>query len=378
MIRNSAINLILKIGLALSSIVFAILSYVQASSILAYYPNFIISIFGEIPSLIIGSIIALLLAFWILSRKHKFAAAFSYVIMLGIGMLANITSFTFVAITWPLFCIAIALSLRYYPRIRVIIPAKNGEEEKMKIVPATPAEKEAMDTDNLANAPIAETITEHEAIKEEIESSTPSHSNPTLSESDAEMVQEEIIEKNDHGTMIKPVSSHELRKDDRDNEYGIEVPYEEVAPRNDEEHRYSPLGTIADQFIMAQQESIANTETAEAKEFIFNDHKESYASPFQSEVSEEVRQIYSVQEKPKRQYRKKAIATEPIAIPIIEITEPITVKKSRKKTKVEEVPEVKKTTKKATKTKALEIESTETTTQKAKSVAVRKSTKKVK
>lgn len=183
----------LKVGLALSSIVFAIVSFTRASDILSYYPNFIISIFGDLLTLAFGAIISIFLAVWVLARKHKFASAFTYMLVIGLGMLANITSLTFLAVAWPLFCIAGALSLRYYPRIRVIIPGKNGQE-KMKIVPIITIDEVEDEGDG-------------EETKTDIQERTSSKAEPAAV-------------------------------------YGKEVPFTEHLPHSDEDHHYSPLSTL--------------------------------------------------------------------------------------------------------------------------------------
>lgn len=137
MIRTSAINLVLKIGLAITSVSFAFLSFTKAAEVIIYYPDFIVSLFGEITTLSLGAATAIVMAIWLLSRKHKFAAAFTYSILLLVAIFFNLDSIRFLSVAWPLICMSLALALRYYPRIRIIIPGKNGDE-KMKIVPAAP------------------------------------------------------------------------------------------------------------------------------------------------------------------------------------------------------------------------------------------------
>ncbi len=140
MIRTSAINLVLKVGLAITSIAFAVLSFFKATDIIVFYPEFITNIFGELFTIALGAAVAIVLAIWLLSRKHKFAAAFTYTIIIFLAILFNLNSIRFLSVAWPLFCMSFALSLRYYPRIRVIISKKLGNQkiEKMKIVPAFP------------------------------------------------------------------------------------------------------------------------------------------------------------------------------------------------------------------------------------------------
>lgn len=138
MLRTSSINLVLKIGLMISSLMFAVLSFSEGTIIIAYYPKFITEIIGETTTLIIGSLIAIIMTLWLLSRKQRFAATATYTVLLGLGMLFNLTSLNFLGITWPLFCMAFALSLRYYPRIRVLSKDIHGRYV-MKIIPAATA-----------------------------------------------------------------------------------------------------------------------------------------------------------------------------------------------------------------------------------------------
>lgn len=138
MLRTGAINLVLKIGLILSSLVFAIFSFIQGAAVIQYYPSFIINIIGESTTLILGSLVSICLAIWLLSRKQRFAAVATYFVLLSIGILFNITSLTFLGMVWPLWCISFALALRYYPRIRVLAKDSHGRYV-MKIIPAATA-----------------------------------------------------------------------------------------------------------------------------------------------------------------------------------------------------------------------------------------------
>lgn len=146
MLRTGAINLVLKVGLMLSSVVFAIMSFVQGSTIIQYYPDFIINLIGESATLILGSLIALCLALWLLSRRQRFAAVATYLVFLTVGILFNLTSLSYLSTVWPLWCISFALSLRYYPRIRVLAKDNHGRYV-MKIIPAATAAIIASDED---------------------------------------------------------------------------------------------------------------------------------------------------------------------------------------------------------------------------------------
>ncbi len=156
MLRTGAINLVLKVGLMLSSIVFAIMSFVQGTTIIQYYPDFLINLIGESATLILGSLVALCLALWLLSRRQRFAAVTSYLVLLTVGILFNLTSLSFLGMVWPLWCISFALSLRYYPRIRVLAKDSHGRHV-MKIIPAATAAIIASDQDLGSNSISKET-----------------------------------------------------------------------------------------------------------------------------------------------------------------------------------------------------------------------------
>ncbi len=133
MLRNSAINFVLKLGLGLTSLGFALYSLAYPNVILEFYPQFVPDLIGDLATLIIGSVVTLFMAVWIFSRRHKFACSFTFLILIFLAIIANLTSLRFVSVAWPLFIISLALSIRYYPRIRVIVPHKDGE--RMRIVP---------------------------------------------------------------------------------------------------------------------------------------------------------------------------------------------------------------------------------------------------
>lgn len=133
MLRNSAINLVLKIGLGLTCIGFALCSLIYPNIILEFYPQFVPNIIGDLTTLIAGSIASLFMAAWIFSHRHKFACFFTFLILIFLAILANLTSLRFVSVAWPLLIISLALAIRYYPRVRIIVPHKDGE--RMRIVP---------------------------------------------------------------------------------------------------------------------------------------------------------------------------------------------------------------------------------------------------
>lgn len=136
MLRNSAINLVLKVGLGVTCIGFVVYSIFYPDVIAETYPQFMLDLIGDVASLIIGGLVALFMAAWIFSRKHKFACFSIFTFLIFIAIIANITSLRFLSVAWPLLVISFALMIRYYPRVRIIIPHKGGE--RMRIVPIVP------------------------------------------------------------------------------------------------------------------------------------------------------------------------------------------------------------------------------------------------
>ncbi len=133
MLRNLAINFVLKMGLAVTCVGYAICALVYPNSVIEFYPQFVPNIIGDLATLIIGAAVSLFMAAWIISRRHKFACSFTFLILISLAILTNLTSLRFVSVAWPLFVISLALAVRYYPRVRVIVSHKDGE--RMRIVP---------------------------------------------------------------------------------------------------------------------------------------------------------------------------------------------------------------------------------------------------
>ncbi len=212
MIRTSAINLVLKVGLAVTSIAFAIASFWKASEIVVFYPNFVIAIFGEMFTLALGAAAALVMGIWLLSRKHKFAAAFTYTILILLAILFNLDSIRFLSTGWPLLCMALALSIRYYPRIRVIVSHKFGNKiiERMKIMPAFPED----DVEGTGNA--------EDAVSHGVGVGRQEAEAPTIHDS---------------------IETQPL--------YGKEEPFEENKAGNDVAHKYSTIDTVEHTLIPA-------------------------------------------------------------------------------------------------------------------------------
>ncbi len=152
MLRNSAINFVLKAGLIVASLGFALYSLLHPNSVLGLYPQFASDILGDMTLIVIGALTAVFMAIWLISRRNKFACASTFLVLMALAMIANIGSIRFISAAWPLFVIALALAVRYYPRVRIIVAHKDGE--KMRIVPIEPEEapQPAIESAPLAHA----------------------------------------------------------------------------------------------------------------------------------------------------------------------------------------------------------------------------------
>jgi hypothetical protein len=188
MLRNSAINFVLKIGLGLTCLGFALYSLAYPNIILEFYPQFIPNIIGDLTTLIIGSLAALVMAIWIFSRKHKFACSFSFLLLIFLAIITNLTSLRFISVAWPLFIISLALAIRYYPRVRIIIPHKDGE--RMRIVPIEPdadnGDRKSAATDEEDAADKIEDMLLHKIKKEPVREAVSAPA-PTIDETPADL-----------------------------------------------------------------------------------------------------------------------------------------------------------------------------------------------
>lgn len=129
MLRQSLYSFVQKVGLALSLTYIGILSFLHPIELVPYFPRFLININNETGFISLAGIIAVLLALWILSNRFKFYSNLTAAILIGITGLANITNLRFLFVTAPAFAIALSLTIRYYPRIRVITKPRNVTDD---------------------------------------------------------------------------------------------------------------------------------------------------------------------------------------------------------------------------------------------------------
>ena len=124
MLRNTLINFTLKLGLAVSLIYSALEALVVPNNILKHWPDFLVSNVNDSLLIILTSIICIAFVAWFFSNKGQFTSAISLTSLWVLIALFNITDVPFLIDIAPLFFISSALSLRYYPRIRVVAQTK--------------------------------------------------------------------------------------------------------------------------------------------------------------------------------------------------------------------------------------------------------------
>lgn len=124
MLRNSIINFILKIGLAFSLFYTGLASIIVPDHVISFWPKFLSSNLNESFLVFITGIISFVFIGWIFSNKFQFTSAVSIAVALALAAVFNLTNVPFIVDIAPLLFISLALSLRYYPRVRVIAQTK--------------------------------------------------------------------------------------------------------------------------------------------------------------------------------------------------------------------------------------------------------------
>ncbi len=98
----------------------ALLAFLRPIDIVGLYPHAIINSSNETGFITISGILALLLAAWILSNRFKFFSNLTMTILVALTALINLTNLRLLFMLAPIFALALGLTVRYYPRIRVI------------------------------------------------------------------------------------------------------------------------------------------------------------------------------------------------------------------------------------------------------------------
>lgn len=120
MLRNSVINIILKTGLSLSLLYAALASVFAPAIVVSRWPFIISNQVSEGTLSFFTGLACLVCIAWLFSGKKKFAATMTVTVALALTGLFNILSVSFLFSIAPLFFIALALSIRYYPRVRIV------------------------------------------------------------------------------------------------------------------------------------------------------------------------------------------------------------------------------------------------------------------
>lgn len=120
MLRQSLASAVQKIGLSLSFIYATLIAIFRPAEAAQYYPRFNFWSTNITSVVTIGGVICFILAIWIISNRKKFLANLIATIILGLAMLINITKLHLILSLTPVFALALSLTIRYYPRVRVI------------------------------------------------------------------------------------------------------------------------------------------------------------------------------------------------------------------------------------------------------------------
>lgn len=120
MLRQSLASLVQKIGLSLSFLYATLIAFFRPAVAVQYYPRLSYWQTNITSVVIVGGIVCLIMTLWIISNQKKFLANLIATIIIGLAVLVNITKLHFVLSLTPVFALALSLSIRYYPRVRVI------------------------------------------------------------------------------------------------------------------------------------------------------------------------------------------------------------------------------------------------------------------
>lgn len=148
MLRQSLYSFVQKVGLALSLTYIGILSFLHPIELVPYFPRFLININNETGFISLAGIIAILLALWIISNQFKFYSNLAATVLIGLTSIINITNLRFLFVVAPAFAIALSLTIRYYPRIRVIIKPTTPTEDHSHEFAAPAVELEPLSEEN--------------------------------------------------------------------------------------------------------------------------------------------------------------------------------------------------------------------------------------
>jgi hypothetical protein len=124
MLRTSIINFISKIGLIVPFLYTLFITFLDPQRIVVRWPDFLSRHVNENALVLITGLVSVSIVIWIFSNRLKFAAAAAALISMSLVLITNITDPKLLFESVPAFCLALGLTLRYYPRIRVIAGTK--------------------------------------------------------------------------------------------------------------------------------------------------------------------------------------------------------------------------------------------------------------
>lgn len=124
MLRTSIINFVSKIGLAVPFIYTLYIAISDPLRVVVRWPVFLSHHVNENALVLITGLASISIVVWIFSNRFKFVAVVTALICMSLVLLTNITDPKLLFESIPAFCLALGLTIRYYPRIRVITGTK--------------------------------------------------------------------------------------------------------------------------------------------------------------------------------------------------------------------------------------------------------------
>jgi hypothetical protein len=124
MLRTYIINFISKIGLAIPLLYVALASLFDPATIVSRWPLFLSKNLNGNALVLVTGAVSLCLIVWLFTNKYKFQSSVTTLAGIVLVGLFNIRDMGLLFSLVPLFCLALGLSLRYYPRVRVVVETK--------------------------------------------------------------------------------------------------------------------------------------------------------------------------------------------------------------------------------------------------------------
>ena len=119
MLRNIAVNAVLKVGLILPLAYSGLAALVIPDKVLTFWPSFLVDHLNNSFLIFVSGLGPFILIAWLCIKRKNFASALTITILMALIGLSNIKDVPLLVELTPIFFIGLALSLQYYPRIRV-------------------------------------------------------------------------------------------------------------------------------------------------------------------------------------------------------------------------------------------------------------------